>query len=63
MPIAHRSRLSRRGRWVRWVINKARASEFGGVAPPGLAFAMDVHTVKAGINYRFGWGSPVVAKY
>jgi outer membrane immunogenic protein len=23
----------------------------------------DEHTVKAGINYRFNWGSPVVAKY
>jgi outer membrane immunogenic protein len=23
----------------------------------------DEHTVKAGINYRFNWGGPVVAKY
>jgi outer membrane immunogenic protein len=23
----------------------------------------DEHTVKAGLNYRFGWGGPVVAKY
>jgi hypothetical protein len=23
----------------------------------------DVQTVKAGINYRFGWGQPVVARY
>jgi outer membrane immunogenic protein len=36
---------------------------FGGIAPPGVGFGMDVHTVKAGINYRFGWASPVVAKY
>jgi len=25
--------------------------------------SFDVHTMKAGINYRFGWGGPVVAKY
>jgi outer membrane immunogenic protein len=36
---------------------------FAALAPPGLSFGMDVHTVKAGINYRFGWGGPVVAKY
>ena len=36
---------------------------------PGTGFATavsydrDVHTVKAGINYRFNWGGPVVAKY
>jgi outer membrane immunogenic protein len=23
----------------------------------------DEHTVKAGINYRFNWGGPVVARY
>jgi outer membrane immunogenic protein len=23
----------------------------------------DEHTVKAGLNYRFNWGGPVVAKY
>ena len=23
----------------------------------------DLHTVKAGINYHFNWGGPVVAKY
>ena len=28
-----------------------------------VGFGMDVHTVKAGINYRFNWGGPVVAKY
>jgi outer membrane immunogenic protein len=37
---------------------------FAGILPPGVASgAFDVHTVKAGINYRFGWGGPVVAKY
>ena len=35
---------------------------FASIAP-GLSFGMDVHTVKAGINYRFNWGGPVVAKY
>ena len=29
----------------------------------GSRFRDDEHTVKAGINYRFGWGGPVVAKY
>jgi outer membrane immunogenic protein len=29
----------------------------------GLRFRNDEHTVKAGLNYRFGWGGPVVAKY
>ena len=36
---------------------------FAALAPPGLNFGMDVHTVKAGINYRFGWGGPVAARY
>lgn len=36
---------------------------FAGLAPPGLGLGLDVHTVKAGIDYRFGWGGPVVAKY
>lgn len=26
-------------------------------------FTNDEHTVKLGLNYRFGWGGPVVAKY
>jgi len=26
-------------------------------------FKTDVHTVKAGINYHFNWGGPVVARY
>ena len=29
----------------------------------GSRFRDDEHTVKLGINYRFGWGGPVVAKY
>jgi outer membrane immunogenic protein len=36
----------------------------GGPAPIiGARFRDDEQTVKAGINYRFGWGGPVVAKY
>src|SRR6202041_330744 len=29
----------------------------------GSRFNSDEHTIKAGLNYRFGWGGPVVAKY
>lgn len=29
----------------------------------GASFRNDEHTVKAGLNYRFGWGGPAVAKY
>ncbi|HLX18115.1 MAG TPA: outer membrane protein [Bradyrhizobium sp.] len=29
----------------------------------GARFRDDEHTVKLGINYRFGWGGPVAAKY
>src|SRR5882672_154783 len=29
----------------------------------GTRFRNDEHTVKAGINYRFGWGGPVAARY
>lgn len=29
----------------------------------GASFRNEEHTVKAGLNYRFGWGGPVVAKY
>lgn len=37
---------------------------FAGLVPPGLpSGTFDVNTVKFGINYRFGWGGPVVAKY
>lgn len=37
-----------------------------GIAGPGLGFDgnLDVHTVKVGLNYRFGYGKgPVLAKY
>jgi outer membrane immunogenic protein len=37
------------------------------VAPAALApfgsFHNDEHTIKAGVNYRFNWGGPVVARY
>ena len=37
---------------------------FTSVAGPGLKFDPDFHTVRAGLNYRFGGGKgPVVAKY
>jgi outer membrane immunogenic protein len=29
----------------------------------GRSFRDDEHTVKVGVNYRFGWGGPVAAKY
>jgi outer membrane immunogenic protein len=29
----------------------------------GARFGNDEHSVKVGLNYRFGWGGPVVAKY
>ena len=36
-------------------------------APAGgassVSYRSDEHTVKAGVNYRFNWGGPVVAKY
>src|SRR5262245_27771778 len=30
---------------------------------PAGSFTTDDHTVKAGVNYRFNWGGPVVARY
>lgn len=30
---------------------------------PGYSVKNDEHVVKAGLNYRFNWGGPVVAKY
>ena len=37
---------------------------FAAIAAPGVGFGMDVHTIKVGINYRFGgFGGPVVARY
>ena len=29
----------------------------------GLSYRDDFHTVKVGLNYRFNWGSPVLARY
>jgi outer membrane immunogenic protein len=31
--------------------------------PGSVSYNNDEHTIKAGLNYRFGWGGPVVAKY
>jgi outer membrane immunogenic protein len=37
---------------------------FASILPPGLpSGTFDVHTVKLGVNYRFGWNQPVVARY
>jgi len=35
----------------------------GPAAVLGLSAKNEEHTVKAGLNYRFNWGGPVVAKY
>jgi outer membrane immunogenic protein len=36
----------------------------GGPAPiVGARFRDDEHTVKVGVNYRFGWGGPVATRY
>jgi outer membrane immunogenic protein len=35
----------------------------GPAALVGARFRDDEHTVKAGLNYRFTWGGPVVARY
>ena len=35
----------------------------GPPAVVGARFRDDEHTVKVGLNYRFGWGGPVVSKY
>lgn len=35
----------------------------GPAAIAGTRFRDDDHTVKVGLNYRFGWGGPVVARY
>jgi len=34
-----------------------------GTLPSTVSYRDDLHTVKAGINYHFNWGGPVVAKY
>jgi outer membrane immunogenic protein len=37
---------------------------FASLIPPGApSGAFDVQTFKFGVNYRFGWGGPVVARY
>jgi outer membrane immunogenic protein len=45
-----------------------REDTFRFLAPGGAFFAdaridQQMHVVKAGINYRFNWGGPVVARY
>jgi outer membrane immunogenic protein len=38
--------------------------DFGNVSlAPGYTVKNDQHTVKAGLNYRFNWGGPAVARY
>jgi outer membrane immunogenic protein len=37
--------------------------DFGNTDFLGYSVKNDEHTVKAGLNYRFNWGGPVVAKY
>ena len=34
-----------------------------GTLPSLVSYKDDLHTVKAGINYHFNWGGPVVARY
>ena len=34
-----------------------------GAGPSLVSYKDDLHTVKAGINYHFNWGGPVVARY
>jgi outer membrane immunogenic protein len=31
--------------------------------PGGVGFGADVHTIKGGLNYRFGWGGPAAGGY
>jgi len=40
------------------------ATYLAALATPGVTLAADVHTIKAGVNYRFEWaGQPVTARY
>ncbi len=40
------------------------ATYAAGIVPGGVGLSATVHTIKAGINYHFGWGGgPVVARY
>ena len=43
--------------------NTTVVSGLGGFGLNGTSYKNDEHTVKAGLNYRFNWGGPVVAKY
>ncbi|MBN9006940.1 MAG: porin family protein [Rhizobiales bacterium] len=36
---------------------------FDALGAPIGSFRNDQHTIKAGLNYRFNWGGPVVARY
>ena len=31
--------------------------------PPGVDLGLTTHSVKVGVNYRFGWGGPVGGRY
>ena len=35
----------------------------GGTIGPPITLGLRADTVKAGVNYRFGWGGPAAAKY
>lgn len=39
------------------------ATYLSAFAPGGVGLGVTTHTVKAGINYHFGWDGPVVARY
>ena len=41
----------------------ARYSQESYAALGGVGLGADVQTIKAGVNYRFNWGGPVVARY
>src|SRR6202790_995876 len=46
------------------VFNNASTTFTSGPAPiVGARFRDDEHTVKVGVNYRFGWGGPAAARY
>lgn len=40
-----------------------KANYGAALLPPGVDVGASVHTVKVGVNYHFGWGGPIVAKY
>lgn len=42
---------------------KYAAENYGNVTGVGIGFGASIHTVKAGINYRFGWGAPASTRY